>query len=100
MSYNFANPNRGDVFVFKTNGIRRIEIGLPEGVESQHYIKRLGGIPGDTLRIAAPDLFINGRKAAQWVFQRVMSRGTLPRIFEHTPISLSLDTKRNLHRPR
>jgi signal peptidase I len=74
MSYHFANPNRGQVFVFKTNGIRRIEIGLPEGVESQHYIKRLAAIPGDTLRIAAPDLFINGRKASQWVFQRVMSQ--------------------------
>jgi signal peptidase I len=73
-SYHFANPNRGDVFVFKTNGIRRIEIGLPEGIESQHYIKRLAGIPGDTLRIAAPDLFINSHKASQWVFQRVMSQ--------------------------
>ena len=73
MSYHFMNPGRGDVFVFKTNGIRRIEIGLPPGVESQHYIKRLAGIPGDTLRIDAPSLFINGAKASQWVFQRVMS---------------------------
>jgi signal peptidase I len=72
-SYHFINPNLGDVFVFKTYGIRRIEIGLPSGVESQHYIKRLAGLPGDVLRIAAPDLFINGQKASQWVFQRVMS---------------------------
>jgi signal peptidase I len=64
MSYHFTNPKRGDVF----------EIGLPEGIESQHYIKRLAGIPGDTLRIGAPDLFINGRKASQWVFERVMSQ--------------------------
>lgn len=73
MSYHFVKPGRGDVFVFKTNGIRRIEIGLPPGVESQHYIKRLAGIPGDTLRIDAPFLFINGRMASEWVFQRVMS---------------------------
>jgi signal peptidase I len=73
MSYHFAKPARGDVFVFKTNGIRRIEIGLPPGVESQHYIKRLAGIPGDTLRIDAPFLFINGRMPSEWVFQRVMS---------------------------
>jgi signal peptidase I len=73
MSYHFASPGRGDVFVFKTNGIRRIEIGLPPGVESQHYIKRLAGIPGDVLRIDAPFLFLNGSKASQWVFQRVMS---------------------------
>ena len=74
MSYHFANPNRGDVFVFKTNDIRRIEIGLPDGIESQHYIKRLAGVPGDTLRIAAPELFINGGRASQGVFQRVMSQ--------------------------
>ncbi len=73
MSYNFVNPKRGDVFVFKTNGIRRIEISLPPGMESQHYIKRLAGIPGDTLRIDAPFLFIDGSKASEWVFQRVMS---------------------------
>ena len=72
-SYHFINPNLGDVFVFKTYGIRRIEIGLPSGVESQHYIKRLAGLPSDVLRIAAPYLFIDGQKASQWVFQRVMS---------------------------
>lgn len=85
MSYNFTNPNRGEVFVFKTNGIRRIEIGLPPGVESQHYIKRLGGIPGDTLRIDAPYLFINGSKASQWVFQRVMSEKNGYRGYSNMP---------------
>jgi signal peptidase I len=73
MAYHFLKPNRGDVFVFKTYGIRRIEIGLPPGVDSQHYIKRLAGLPGDILRIDAPYIFINGAKASQWVFQRVMS---------------------------
>jgi signal peptidase I len=73
MSYHFTSPGRGDVFVFKTYGIRRIEIGLPPGVDSQHYIKRLAGLPGDVLRIDAPNLFINGTKASQWVFERVMS---------------------------
>ncbi len=73
MAYHFLKPDRGDVFVFKTYGIRRIEIGLPPGVDSQHYIKRLAGLPGDILRIDAPFFFINGAKASQWVFQRVMS---------------------------
>ena len=76
MSYNFVNPRRGDVFVFKTNGIRRIEVGLPPGIESQHYIKRLAGIPGDTLRIDSPFLFLNGRQAFERVFQRVMAAKT------------------------
>jgi len=71
MSYNFVKPARGDVFVFKTTDIRGIT--MPPGVESQHYIKRLAGIPGDKLRIAAPQLFINGSVPTNWVFQRVMS---------------------------
>ncbi len=73
ISYNFIHPGRGDVFVFKTYGIRRIEIGLPPGVQSQHYIKRLAGLPGDVLRINAPYLFVNGREGSEWVFERVMS---------------------------
>lgn len=72
MSYNFVFPARGDVFVFKTTGIRLIERSLPPGM-TQHYIKRLAGVPGDTLRIEPPNLFINGSIVNQWVFQRVMS---------------------------
>lgn len=73
MSYNFLPPKRGDVFVFKTTGIRGIEQTLPAGIDSQHYIKRLAGMPGDTLRIAPPQLFINGALPSEWVFQRVMA---------------------------
>lgn len=73
ISYHFAPPVQGDVFVFKTLGIRRIEMGLPPGVTSQHYIKRLAGMPGQELRIAPPFLYINGRVAGQSVFERVMA---------------------------
>ncbi len=72
ISYHFAPPVQGDVFVFKTLGIRRIEMGLPPGVTSQHYIKRLAGMPGQELRISPPLLFINGRVPTQEVFRRVM----------------------------
>ncbi len=71
MSYNFLNPRLGDVFVFKTTGI--LGIRMPPGIESQHYIKRLTGLPGDTLRIDAPDLFIDGKKPEQPTLLRVMS---------------------------
>jgi len=66
-------PKRGEVFVFRTTGIRRIEAGIPEGMGSQHYIKRLAGVPGDTLRIAEPQLFTNGALAKEKGFVRVMS---------------------------
>ena len=73
MTYQFHHPQRSNVFVFTTSGIRRIEMGLDPSLGSQFYIKRLAGVPGDTLRIDAPRLFINGAPAAQDPFIRVMS---------------------------
>jgi signal peptidase I len=71
-TYNFSLPRRADVFVFKTNNI----IGIPPAPDgtSQHYIKRLAGLPGDTLRIDTPFLFINGKLAKEPGFWRVESR--------------------------
>lgn len=73
VSYNFVKPSAGDVFVFKTTGIRKIEDGLDPALGSQHYIKRLAGMPGQTLRIAPPNLYIDEKVPEQFVFQRVMS---------------------------
>jgi signal peptidase I len=71
-SYNFTGPHRGDVFVFVTNGIA----GIPPGPDnsSEHYIKRLAGVPNDSLRIQQPKLFINGQEAMAFPFQRVESQ--------------------------
>jgi len=44
LSYNFRRPARGEIIVFKTTGIPQI------GAE-QFYIKRLIGLPGETLSI-------------------------------------------------
>ena len=73
LSYQFTNPVRGDVFVFKTTGIPRIEMNLDPAMGSQFYIKRLGGMPGDTLRIDPPKLFVNGTIPQRTSFLRVMS---------------------------
>src|SRR5438094_8686639 len=76
-TYNFMKPHRGDVFVFRTNHIPGIredpEAGAP------FYIKRLGGLPGDTLRIDPPFLYANGKKAEGYGFERVMSARPLYR---------------------
>lgn len=90
MSYNFLNPRRGDVFVFKTTGI--LGIPMPPGMESQHYIKRLAGLPGDTLRIDAPKLFIDGKEAQESVLQRVMSCQNGYRGYSDPPGALYLST--------
>ncbi len=48
VSLHFRSPRRGDITVFTTDDIR-----LPSGqkLSGRYYIKRLVGLPGDTLRI-------------------------------------------------
>lgn len=70
-SYNFVKPKRGDVFVFKTNGITLIPADPETG--APYYIKRLAGLPGDELRIDPPLLYVNGHTAEGAGFERVMS---------------------------
>ncbi len=73
-SYHFRRPQRGEVFVFITKHIRGIEKDLPKEQGSQHYIKRLAGVPGDTLEVQPPELRINGQIAQEPGFQKVMSQ--------------------------
>lgn len=73
VSYNFIRPKAGDVFVFRTTGIRRIEAGIAPGMGSQYYIKRLAATAGQTLRIEPPELYIDGQVPSLPVFRRVMS---------------------------
>src|SRR6266481_748175 len=70
LSYNFVKPHRGDVFVFRTNHI----LGIREDPETgaPFYIKRLAGLPGDTLRIDPPRLYVNGERARSFGINRVI----------------------------
>lgn len=71
MSYHFVKPSRGDVFVFRTHGVSMIAADPETG--APYYIKRLVGLPGDTLQIDPPLLHINGRPAQGRGFEQVMS---------------------------
>ena len=71
-AYHFRKPKRGEVFVFRTEGIRAIRNPDPR-MGSQHYIKRLVGVPGDELEVRAPKLFIDGAEAAEPNIRRVWS---------------------------
>ncbi len=73
MSYHFRKPRRADVFVFNTLNVPTQENRRNPSGPSQFYIKRLAGLPGDTLRIDPPTLFIDGAPAEAPAFQRVMS---------------------------
>jgi signal peptidase I len=76
-SYNFVKPHRGDVFVFRTDKIPGIQGDKETG--QPFYIKRLAGLPNDTLRIDPPLLYVKGENEPQehiaqgYGFQRVMS---------------------------
>ena len=87
MAYHFRRPDRGEVFVFSTAGIKAIP--TPEGVDSQHYIKRLTALPGDRLQLMPTDerttnasgnylpvatLKINGERASELGMSKVMGR--------------------------
>jgi signal peptidase I len=74
-TYNFRAPHRGEVFVFSTLDIARIEnYSEQQGVNtSQFYIKRLVGLPSDELRVDSPKLYVNGKIADSFGCQRVMS---------------------------
>ncbi|MCL2105075.1 MAG: signal peptidase I [Kiritimatiellaeota bacterium] len=51
--WNFRHPRRGDIMVFSTTGIQGVTPGT-------HYIKRMMGLPNETLQIKAPNLLVNG----------------------------------------
>jgi len=51
--WNFSHPTRGEVMVFSTTGITALQQGT-------HYIKRMTGLPEETLQVKAPNLIVNG----------------------------------------
>jgi signal peptidase I len=56
--WNFRKPKRGEIMVFYTTGIKT----LPQGT---HYIKRMCGLPNETVSIEEPNLVINGKVVDQ-----------------------------------
>lgn len=71
MAYHFRKPERGETFVFDTRDIKTDGLALPDQNKASHFIKRLCGLPGDTLTIQGPDLIVNGEKATEATIQRV-----------------------------
>jgi signal peptidase I len=50
-------PRRGDIVIFKTDGIRGLHAG-------SLYMKRIAGLPSDHLRISEGKLFVNNKRLA------------------------------------
>ncbi len=53
--WNFRRPGRGEIMVFKTDGIKH-----PQIKRNEHYVKRLVGLPGEKLAIVEPFIEIDG----------------------------------------
>lgn len=87
VSYHFRKPVRGEVFVFNTIDIPGIQKRSgPQGAGS-HYIKRLCGVPGDTLSVQPPNLLVDGKIAKEAGMQRVMKSEGL---FQKSPAGYEL----------
>lgn len=50
--YDAKNPKRGEIIVFKPNG----------NENSHYYIKRIIGLPGETVQIQEGNILVNGKK--------------------------------------
>lgn len=78
--YNFSRPERGDIVVFRTD-----EIDHPGIQKTDHYIKRLAGLPGETLQVVPPHLVADGEPVVgPFPFERLLTQAgysgyTLPR---------------------
>ena len=60
ISYHFVRPQVGQGFVFRTGNIP----GIARSFGDQYYIKRLIGVPGDTIQIKEPVVWRNGAPIA------------------------------------
>lgn len=66
--YNFTRPGRGDIFVFSTHGI-----DYPRIRTDSFYIKRLAGLPGESLAIDPPYLVADGHQVTEpYPFHRLL----------------------------
>lgn len=72
VAYHFRSPRRGETFVFDTRGINTTgSSSMKEQSGGTHFIKRLCGMPGDSISITSPNLIINGAVATEPGIARV-----------------------------
>lgn len=56
LKYNFIRPKRGDITVFDT-----CKLTHPQVRKDAYYIKRMVGLPGETISVDPPYLLVNGK---------------------------------------
>lgn len=61
LSYHFVRPDAGDPFVFRTDPILKAVGDATGDYTPKYYIKRIGGVGGETLEIKDSTLLVNGQ---------------------------------------
>lgn len=70
ITYRFKKPKRGDIIMFSTSGISN-----PLVRPDTFYIKRIAGLPGETIEINPPNLIVNGNVVHEPpIFAEIASR--------------------------
>ena len=65
LSYLIMSPGRGDVIVFQPNG----------NENSHYYIKRVIGLPGETVQIRNGSVYIDGVLLEEYTFDKIETEG-------------------------
>jgi signal peptidase I len=68
IKYNFIRPKRGDIAVFDTR-----ELTHPQVRKDAYYIKRMVGLPGETIAVTPPWLLVNGEQPADPRFDKIFN---------------------------
>ena len=55
ITYDFESPQRGDIVV----------LNYPGDPENKRYVKRVIGLPGDTVEVTGGSVFVNGKKLTE-----------------------------------
>lgn len=67
LSYHFSEPKRGDIVVFTTNGLFNDSTSEPLSNIGYYYVKRLVGMPGDTLKIENNILMVKTKNSDNFI---------------------------------
>ncbi len=65
VSYLLFSPGRGDVIVFQPNG----------NENAHYYVKRVIGLPGETVQIRGGQVYIDGEKLDDYNFDKIENEG-------------------------
>lgn len=68
--YRFSDPQRGNVIVFRTKGIKSLK-------QDECFVKRLVGLPGETIRIDPPYILVNGSRLTEPTIFRKIAEGQI-----------------------